>query len=202
MANSTVSSTEPYFSDQELADAYVLNGDMTALKNLLGRYEVPLFGYCRKLMNYHEAATKDLFQDVLLLTIEQLQQGKKIAHFNAYFFQLANFKAADYFRKLRYEQAHLTELQQKREAGLQRFDADRAFNLLSYEKTDERALLKRGIDELDGLQALASQQFWLEGASYREIAERTGKPLSNVKSALQQGKIKLKAWLLRHYNKE
>lgn len=189
-------------TDEELLEKYVYGKQDDALVMLLSRYEVALFGYCLRLMKGDKTAAKDLYQDSIYKFIEHLQKGRPIDQVNAFFFKIAGGLAVDHFRKLEHAKQYAADLKQELDAKQKLFSDYTVPFADGQLEIDERAWLKEGVEKLSGLQAIASRQFFLEGATYQEIVTDTGQPLSRVKSALQHGKRKLKAWLIRQYRKE
>ncbi|PHI19040.1 hypothetical protein CEQ90_14795 [Lewinellaceae bacterium SD302] len=195
-SNPEQSSISP--TDADLLRAFAEDGREDHLLLLLSRYETALYGYSLKLMRGNEEAARDLYQETVYRLLIKIRSEPQPGSINALLFLIANGLAVDYFRRSKQESAYASELSRELKLKHGYFASQNK----PIPEPDDRDWLKRGLQTLDGLQAEASRQFFLEGASYREIVADTGEPLSRVKSALQHGKRKLRTWLLRQYRKE
>lgn len=86
-------------SDSELVNLYA-NGDESALKILVLRYEQPLFSYLMASVKNRELA-EDIFQDTFVKVINTIRSGayKEEGKFLPWILRIANNLKIDYFRR-------------------------------------------------------------------------------------------------------
>jgi RNA polymerase sigma factor (sigma-70 family) len=172
-----------HLNDQELLEEYRHRRNKEALGFLLQRYTLLLLGVCMKYLKLEEEA-KDTVQQVFSKAIVEVDKYP-VEHFKSWLYTIARNYC---FMQLRNKMHPLPE------------DAiEKNGNVLHqelFEETLGRIKEKEKILEYleDALQHLQTNQreclslFYLEKLSYRQIGEKTGLSLLQIKSYIQNGK--------------
>lgn len=175
-------------SDTELVSR-VAGGDAGALEELYDRYSQPVFSMAYSILKEYTAA-EDVTQDVFIaLWSRAARFDPARGVFRHWFLHLAHNRVIDEVRRRR-RTAVLS-------AGKAPDDAE--LGLVSSGNTAEEAIDAVLIGAArDALMSLPEEQrtvlvmAYLEGATQREIAQRTGAPLGTVKTRARLGLIKLR----------
>ena len=170
-------------TDAELLSAYKATGDRSWLGDLLERYTLLLLGVCMKYLKDEEAA-RDMVQQVHL---------KALTAWDKY--------PVEYVKSWLYSVARNECLMRLRSAGNRIADVDDMAERLPADEPSEERLREQEVrmDTVEAAMALLPEhqrtcimQFYLEDRSYRQIADRTGFSMKEVKSHLQNGKRNLR----------
>ncbi len=178
----------PSQSDVDLV-ARVSAGDASALEELYNRYGQSVFSMGYSILKDY-AAAEDVTQEIFISLwsrADRFHPDKGV--FRHWFLHLAHNRVIDELRKLR------------RVAVM---DADKApedpdLSLVASGDTADEAInavlfgaASEAIRALPEDQRIAVVMAYVEGATQREIAERTGAPVGTVKTRLRLGLIKLR----------
>ena len=181
------------WTDQELLDRYRTEGKLEHLGLLYDRYIEMVYGVCLKYFREDQKA-----QDAVMAIFEQLiEKAKKheVQQFKSWLYVLCRNHC---LMELRKEQKNLTVS----------FDpdfmqsVDKRHLIDEYEENGHLKHLKGCIDGLPNDQKYCIQQFYLEGLSYKEIADQRGTPLGKIRSFIQNGRRNLKICLEKRTLKE
>ena len=176
-----------YLDDQELLKQYKQTGNERMLGILLDRYTLLLLGTCMKYLKDEEQA-RDAVQQVFAKAITELRKYD-VTYVKSWLFMIAKNHCLMQLRSKNY-----------RTQSIEDDVADEGFDdmekLLAYQKKDELInLLHEGLERLNDQQKHCVTYFYLNKKSYREIAEREGISLLQVKSAIQNGKRNIRKWI-------
>jgi len=170
-------------------------GDADAFRDIVRRYQRPLFRFMYDFTNHREDA-EELTQEVLLKLYRHIHRYDPKKSFSAWLFTIAQHTAYD----------RLRERQRKKES----FDIDRADHPLPVPDVrpaiqDAGERIGKYIDVAQALHALPLHYrdvvhlyYWKE-RNYREISEALGIPLNTVKTRLKRAKIRLRQALAEEY---
>lgn len=185
-------------SDTELVSR-VVGGDAGALEELYNRYSQPVFSMAYGILKEY-AAAEDVTQEVFMaLWSRAARFDPARGVFRHWFLHLAHNRVID-------------EVRRRRRAAV--LSADKApddveLGLASSGNTADEAidavLFGTARDALMGLpeeQRTVLVMAYLEGATQREIAQRTGTPLGTVKTRARLGLIKLRELLAQSPGEE
>ncbi len=170
-------------SDEELIIRYKKSNNQEIIGELYTRYSHLVYGVCLKyLKNVPEA------KDTLMHVFEKLIVGLKkydISFFKSWLYQLAKNECLMKLRKK--SKTHFQEIEQYDwEDNTQDEIKEKE------EKEEELQLLEKAIDKLNDKQKVCIELFYLKKMSYQEVVNQTNFTLKEVKSAIQNGKRKLK----------
>lgn len=169
-------------SDAELIALVMAGGDQRAFATLVNRHQQAVRGLLMRLCRNH-ALADDIAQDTFVRAFEKISSFTGKGSFKAWLCKIAytqflmsarKRKAAD--KALERLQAEPTEASTAPGAPGARVDLDRALATLGEE---ERACVV---------------MCYAGGMSHSEAAEAVGLPLGTVKSHVNRGRAKLKAW--------
>jgi RNA polymerase sigma-70 factor, ECF subfamily len=169
----------------------VLQGNVEAFSELVGRYQRPVVSMVAHLLNdRHEC--EDVAQDVFLAAYRNLASFDPArSRFSTWIFTIARNRSLNLLKKKR-PSAMPAELQSANgEQAPEKMDRD-----------EMAALIDRHIDGLPEDQRTAFILSELEGLSYEDIAEIESVPLGTVKSRINRAKEKLREALLRYCGDE
>jgi RNA polymerase sigma-70 factor (ECF subfamily) len=176
--------TRKYITDEELIRRYRKSREVALLAELYSRYIPMAYGVALKYLKRQEDA-----QDAVMQLFGQIIESLKT-------YDVRLFKPWLYtcMRNL-----CLMELRRRhRDLSITLDDSfmDLCVDLHLDERKEEREeALRACIDALSDKQRACVTAFFLENLSYKEVETRTGFPLKNVKSFIQNGKRNLKLCL-------
>ena len=172
-----------HITDQELLGKFYADRNNEWLGVLLQRYTLLLLGVCMKYLKNEELA-KDSVQQIFLKAITELQKYK-VDYFKSWIYMVAKNHC---LMQLRDKPGKNTiEINEKLSA--QQDDTDKN-KLLESEKAYD--YMESALKELNAEQQHCVTSFYIEKKSYREISERTGLTMMQVKSHIQNGKRNLR----------
>lgn len=169
-------------SDEELV-VRLRAGHQSALEALWDRYVQLLFGVAMKYLRDTERA-KDLVLE-LFAALPALLAKHEVQHLRPWLHAVTRNRCLMELRKL--DPTHVL--------GEPAAEEDAAEDAVLRETSLQR--LEAAIDRLNEAQARCIRLFYLERASYRQVAERTGLDMEQVRSHLQNGRRNLRL-MLKH----
>lgn len=184
-------------SDDGQVVSQVLAGQTEAFEVIILKYQQPLFNYIGRMIADRENAL-DLTQEVFLRAFSGLKTYDPQYNFRSWLFRIASNLVIDQFRK---KKLPLTSLDQGRE------DDEGCLNSLSPADTralsvtthyEIKELIRRVEEALEKISPKLREFFlwrYVNGLSYREIAEVSGLPVGTVKNRVFQAKEKIRACL-------
>lgn len=176
-----------HITDHELLDRFYEDHNNDWLGILLSRYTLLLLGVCMKYLKNEEEA-RDGVQQVFLKVITELHK-----------YRVDFFKSWIYMITKNHCLMKLRDRNGKMAVTLSDdFSAPDAENLEPkdhLEKDQLLDLMSLALEELGQDQKRCVTLFYLDKASYQEIAAQTGFTMLQVKSNIQNGKRNLRIWL-------
>jgi RNA polymerase sigma-70 factor (ECF subfamily) len=171
--------------DDELVLAW-RKGDQKALRELMERWQDPLFGYLLKWLG-DRAEAEDLFQEVWIRLWRSLPRYQAREQFKALLFTIASNMLRDRARKAsnRIEKQSLDFLPEDPQAAS-------TCPLDKLELQERRALLHEGLQHLSEAQRDTLLLRMEAGLSFREIAELKGEKLGTLLPRVHRAVKKLK----------
>ncbi len=187
-------------TDHELV-AFARTGSEQAYRELLGRYERPVFSLVYRMVRDREHA-EDLAQETFVKVFNHLESFNPKYKFSSWIFKIANNLAIDSLRK---KGLQTVSLDGSRHANsVDEADATR-ISIASTDENPEELLearelgreIERAIGSLRTEYRTAVVLRHVEGRSYEEIAEIMDVPLGTVKTFIHRARMELRE-LLEH----
>ena len=175
-------------TDEQLIDSYKETGNAKYAGELYNRYAHLVYGICLKYIK-HKEESKDLSMAIFEKMLSSLLSAE-IQNFKKWLYTVTKNKCLTYFRDKhkKVDQAFdLQELEKKSTSFMENHDSSSLINKAFEEKRIQEAMAQLKPD-----QKKCMELFFFEDLSYKEIENRTGYTLKQVKSFLQNGKRKLK----------
>lgn len=183
-------------SDEDLVEYYRNSHDTVYVGELYTRYTHLVYGVCMKyLQNDNDAkdATMQIFEKLL----KELKKHH-ITAFKPWLYMVVKNYCMMEFRKAASQKTNTQKIVKEQQQNVET-DVD-----THLDEKAEKELMLNGLEK--GLSALKPEQqqcvklFYLEELSYKDIAEKTGFSLNDVKSHIQNGKRNLKLFLTENKN--
>jgi len=159
-------------TDEEVVEKVKL-GDVDAFGEIVERYQGPIFGYIRKMINQTNEEAEDLTQEVLILCYENINGFEKGNKFSSWIYRIAHNKAIDYFKK---KKIRTTQIEDKEELVAEN-------NLLIEELEIQYESIKLIWEILETMEVKYKEVLvlnYFEGKSYEEISDILKITTSNV----------------------
>jgi RNA polymerase sigma factor (sigma-70 family) len=182
----------------------LIQGKQTAYSQLLDEYQQKVFGTCISFVPNKEDA-EDIAQVVFLEVFKSISNFKGDSKLSTWIFRIATNKSLDFIRK---------KNTKKRFGFMQRIigseipiDQTNYFTEFDHpgilmENKEKSATIFKAIDTLPESQRVIFTLAKIDGKSYQEIVEITGKSLSSVESILYRAKRGLQVKLENFYKNE
>jgi RNA polymerase sigma factor (sigma-70 family) len=174
-------------SDLELVEEYRVGGNREILGILFERYTVMVYGVCMKYMKDQDKAG-----DQAMAVFEKLfgdLKRHKIDNFKSWLYQVSKNQCLMALRSEKSQLGHLKEFQ-KDQRGFMENDHP----LHPDNKAEKEVLFKQleeCLKELNEVQRISVELFFLQEKSYQEVSLETGFSMKEVKSYIQNGKRNL-----------
>ncbi len=139
------------------------------------------------------SAADDVLQDVSLAAIEQKSPLRKRSSVTAWLYQLAVRQVQQFRRKAGRHRKRLAGAAEVQQTKQNEFDDPLSWML----STERRKLIREALAKLPGEYRELLVLKYVEGWSYRRIAERTGRTQSSVESQLHRARVRLREQLAR-----
>jgi RNA polymerase sigma-70 factor (ECF subfamily) len=185
-------------TDQEVIE-HARAGRESAFRELIGRYERPVFSLIYRLVRDREKA-EDLSQDTFIKVLNALDRYDPSYKFSSWIFKIAHNTALDQLRRRQPETLSLDGSPHARTAAeIEATTLTPASSIESPEEfTSSREVgeeIDRAVDTLRAEYRTAIVLCHVEGRPYEEIAEIMGVPLGTVKTFIHRGRNELKKQL-------
>ena len=167
--------------DRELIDLFKSGDDMNALGILFKRYSHLVASIAIGILK-NEQKAKDVVQDIFEVVAKDLKKYD-VQNFNAWIYSVTKFHCF----KVKKEPSNLNSDQEIE-------SKDDFEDVLENELLLQKRVqyLKKSLNEIKPVQKKCVELFYFKGLSYKEIAEKTGYDLKEIKSHIQNGKRNLK----------
>lgn len=182
-------------SDQEVVE-WALKGHERAYRELVRRYERPVFSLVYRMMRHRERA-EDLTQETFVKALNALESYRPDYKFSSWIFKIANNAAIDQLRRKELETLSIDgapdadSADTARESALQLRDAGES-PLDELEARELGSAIERAIGQLRPEYRSCIILRHVEGYPYEEIAELLELPLGTVKTYIHRARNELK----------
>ena len=185
-------------SDQEVV-ALARQGREAAFRELIGRYQRPVFSLIYRLVRDREKA-EDLAQDTFIKVLNALDRYDPSYKFSSWIFKIAHNTSLDHLRK---KEPETLSLDGSPHATTQSEVEASTISVLSTEESPEDyaasrelgATLEVAIGRLRPEYRTAIVLCHVEGWAYEDIAQTMGVPLGTVKTYIHRARNELKKQL-------
>jgi RNA polymerase sigma-70 factor (ECF subfamily) len=184
--------------DRELVEA-ARAGDDRAFRELVRRFERPVFSLVYRLVRHRETA-EDLAQEAFVKVYQNLDRYDPRYKVSSWIFKIAHNHAVDHLRRRRLETLSLegspyaTDAEDREDSALHPAAPDES----PEDEVAARELggaLERAIGRLRPEYRTAVLLRHVEGHAYEEIARIMDVPVGTVKTYLHRARAQLKEWL-------
>ncbi|MBI4514090.1 MAG: sigma-70 family RNA polymerase sigma factor [Gemmatimonadetes bacterium] len=188
----------PRLDDRELV-AQARSGDEAALRELIRRFERPVFSLIFRLVRHRETA-EDLAQEAFVKAFQNLDRFDPRYKVSSWIFKIAHNHAIDHLRRRRVDtlsihgSPYALDAEEARESELA-VAAPGASPEAAYEARELGSAIEQAIGRLRPAYRTAVLLRHVEGRAYEEIAEIMDLPIGTVKTYLHRARAELKAML-------
>ncbi|HEY1068133.1 MAG TPA: RNA polymerase sigma factor, partial [Pirellulales bacterium] len=187
-------------SDEELLSTYRASQSPRLFRELVQRYERPLYNYLRRYLN-DAAMAEDVFQATFLAVhrkCEQFEAGRRV---KPWLYAIATHCAIDATRRTRrfplLGLEHESEELAEAGASRQPIDPSSVDPLVGLMHEEQQAWLHSAVERLpEGLRSVV-EAVCLKGLPYQDAADALSIPLGTVKSRLHAAVKRLQGWAAR-----
>ena len=182
-------------SDQEVVE-WALKGNERACRELVRRYERPVFSLVFRMVRHRERA-EDLTQETFVKALNALESYRPDYKFSSWIFKIANNTAIDHLRRKELETLSIDgapdadSADTARESALQLRDAGES-PLDELEARELGSAIERAIGQLRPEYRSCIILRHVEGYPYEEIAELLELPQGTVKTYIHRARNELK----------
>jgi len=189
---------------EEIFIEKLIKGDTAAYNTLLNDYQQKVFATCISFIPNKEDA-EDVAQEVFLEVFKSVKKFKRNSKLSTWIYKITTNKCLEFIRKKKAK---------KRFAYMQTIlgnevplDKTTYFTEINHpgvllENKEKTAIIYKAIDSLPKNQKIVFTLAKIDGKSYQEIVEITGKSLSSVESIMFRAKKNLKEKLANFYKNQ
>jgi RNA polymerase sigma factor (sigma-70 family) len=178
-------STYKDYSDNELLNIFLKNGDKSIIGELYNRYGHLVLGLCIKYLEDKEEA-QDAVMEIFGNLMSDLKKHK-VSYFKSWLYTYSKNFCLMQIRKRQSKLRKEAEIKEN-EIFLMDYNSMEHLN----EKETQLLLMQETLKELNTEQRKCLELFYIHTKSYTEITELTGYTNNEVKSHIQNGKRNLK----------
>ena len=170
--------------DEEIVEL-VKKGNTEAFGEIVEKYQGPILGYIRKMINQTTEEAEDLTQEVLISAYENINGFERGRKFSSWIYRIAHNKAIDYFKKRKVKTSQIEDMEELLMENKQLIED------LEIQK-EEIKKLRMAVEklELNFREIIVLNYF--EEKSYEEISDILKIPVNNVGVLLYRARKLLK----------
>jgi len=166
--------------DDEFVDR-AKEGDSAAYKDLMNKYQKPLYYHVLKMVKNHEQV-EDLVQEAFVKAFENLSSYNKNYAFSTWLYRITTNHTIDYLRKKKLKTVSMDEPIKTREGEMSMQISGKAETDRKIIKEQRSKIIKKAIGDLPEKYRKVIEMRHLEELSYQEISEELDIPLGTVKA--------------------
>jgi RNA polymerase sigma-70 factor, ECF subfamily len=170
--------------DEEIVEL-VKKGNTEAFGEIVEKYQGPIFGYIRKMINQAPEEAEDLSQEVLISAYENINGFEKGRKFSSWIYRIAHNKAIDYFKKRKVKTSQIEDMEELL------MDNKELIEDLEIKK-EEVKKLRMAVEKLELNYREIIVLNYFEEKSYEEISDILKIPVNNVGVLLYRARKMLK----------
>ncbi len=158
-----------------------IKGDQSAFKQLMDKYQKPLYYHVLKMVKNHEQV-EDLVQEAFMKAFNNLDSYNTNYAFSTWLYRITTNHTIDYLRKKKLQTTSIDE-------PVKTKDGDMEIQISDYTETDRniirkerQAIIHESIKNLPDKYRSVIEMRHLQELSYQEISEQLDLPLGTVKA--------------------
>jgi len=180
----------------------IRNGDASAFRNLVDKYQVMLLNVSYRFVNNREDA-EDITQEVFIEVHRSIEGFREDSKLSTWLYRITVSKSLDFLRKKTRKKRFgiMKYLSGEDDSDEQITAANMADPAKELENQDRIRVLTNAISTLPENQKVAFTLSKIDELSYKEIAEVLGSTISSVESLIHRAKVNLRKKLYNFYKK-
>ena len=187
--------TPEEIEDRDLVQRCLKN-DQEAYKILLKRFERPVYGIVRRMVQDEEDA-RDLAQEAFVRAFKNLKQFDLNRKFSSWLFRIANNLCIDHYRRRKLDTVPLVRHSEGEESESWDLPDEGPSPAETFSNRERGRRLLTAVESLPPVYRMVILLRHQQGLTYDEIAEATELPLGTVKARIHRAHRLLKEKLTR-----
>ena len=171
--------------------------DRKAFNELYDRYSPWVFNYCIAFIGNEDDA-KDCTQEIFIRIFKSLSSFRGDAKFNTWLYRIMNNACKDMIRKTDYRKQLVSISHEKERSATGSFNDPLSHDITPHTELRRKEMHIAFIKTLQRLNPSFRKVIILrdiEGRSYEEISEITGKKLGTIRSSIARGRFQMATYL-------
>jgi RNA polymerase sigma-70 factor (ECF subfamily) len=158
-----------------------IKGDQDAYKELMDKYQKPLYFHVLKMVRNHEQV-EDLVQEAFMKAFNNLNSYNTNYAFSTWLYRITTNHTIDYLRKKKLNTTSINDPVKTRDGEMEIQISDEAETDRDIIRKERKKIIHNAIDNLPKKYRRVIEMRHLQELSYQEIAEQLDLPLGTVKA--------------------
>ncbi|MDZ7719456.1 MAG: sigma-70 family RNA polymerase sigma factor [Balneolaceae bacterium] len=158
-----------------------IEGDQDAYKELMDKYQKPLYFHVLKMVRNHEQV-EDLVQEAFMKAFKNLNSYNTDYAFSTWLYRITTNHTIDYLRKKKLKTTSINDPVKTREGEMEIQISDDAETDRSIIRKERKEIIHNAINNLPEKYRRVIEMRHLQELSYQEIADQLDLPLGTVKA--------------------
>ena len=158
-----------------------INGNQTAFKSLMEKYQKPLYYHVLKMVKNHEQV-EDLVQEAFMKAFDNLGSYNTNYAFSTWLYRITTNHTIDYLRKKKLQTTSINEPVKTKDGDMEIQISDEAETDRAIIRKERKAIIHEAILNLPDKYRQVIEMRHLEELSYQEISDQLDLPLGTVKA--------------------
>lgn len=158
-----------------------IEGDQDAFKELMNKYQKPLYFHVLKMVRNHEQV-EDLVQEAFMKAFNNLNSYNTNYAFSTWLYRITTNHTIDYLRKKKLNTTSINEPVKTRDGEMEIQISDGAETDRNIIRKERKQIIHNAINDLPKKYRRVIEMRHLQELSYQEIADQLDLPLGTVKA--------------------
>jgi len=158
-----------------------IEGDQEAFKDLMDKYQKPLYFHVLKMVKNHEQV-EDLVQEAFMKAFRNLNSYNTNYAFSTWLYRITTNHTIDYLRKKKLKTTSIDQPVKTRDGEMEIQISDDAETDRDIIRKERKAIIHNAINDLPDKYRKVIEMRHLQELSYQEIADHLDLPLGTVKA--------------------
>lgn len=158
-----------------------IEGDQDAYKDLMNKYQKPLYFHVLKMVRNHEQV-EDLVQEAFMKAFNNLSSYNTNYAFSTWLYRITTNHTIDYLRKKKLKTTSINDPVKTKEGEMQIQISDDAETDRDIIRKERKTIIHNAINDLPEKYRRVIEMRHLQELSYQEIADQLDLPLGTVKA--------------------